>query len=156
MLGKDVYCGVEDDRIDVHGSNWVGATFYCSWFSRPRPAPVPVPESVDFVMFYSLTETFKVLLTTTPIPSTRATTHSLLHGHPGSENVGNGLVDAKQPPYVLPQLLMESTHIVGTAVVVTGFGVVMAVLVVGCVVVSSEQDGPVKVGQGLVEGKQPP
>lgn len=51
---------------------------------------------------------------------------------------------------------MESTHIVGTAVVVTGFGVVIAVVVVGCVVVSSEQDGPVKVGQGLVEGKQPP
>jgi hypothetical protein len=32
----------------------------------------------------------------------------------------------------------------------------VVVVVVAGVVVSSEQDGPVKVGKGLVEGKQPP
>jgi hypothetical protein len=49
---------------------------------------------------------------------------------------------------------MESTHIVGTAVVVTGLGV-GTVVIVG-VTVSSEQDGPVNVGKGLVDAKQPP
>jgi hypothetical protein len=70
-------------------------------------------------------------------------------------NVGNGLVDSKQPPYILPHELMPSQHIVGTFVRV-GTWVMVAMLVIGVVVSVSEQDGAVKLGYGLVDSKQPP
>jgi hypothetical protein len=39
-------------------------------------------------------------------------------GHPGSENVGKGDVDGKQPPYVRPHGLILSTQMVGIRVLV--------------------------------------
>lgn len=94
-----------------------------------------------------------------PAIHTRTYKSARTHGNPGSEKVGNGVVDGKQPPYVLPQILTVSTHMVGTSVVVTVTGVgvmnVVEVMVVS-VTVSSEHGGAVKVGKGLVDGKQPP
>jgi hypothetical protein len=138
------------ENIDFrHNSNQVGAAFLSK---LSHSFTHLAPTSVVFRLSPRLIESFNVLLTIIPFSGFK---NQSSQGQPGSENVGNGLVDGKQPPYVFPQLLMESTHIVGTAVVVvTGLGVVT--VVIECVVVSSEQEGPVKVGTGLVEGKQPP
>lgn len=62
--------------------------------------------------------------------------------------MGYGVVDGKQPPFVLLQLLTVSTHIVGTPVVVAAGVGVMREMTVVSVAVPSAHGGPVKDERG--------
>jgi len=73
-------------------------------------------------------------------------------GHPGSVNCGSIDPVQKHPPYVRPQLLIKSTHLV-TQLVVCGL-----LVMVGFLVVVVGQGGGVNVGRGTPgqSAKHPP